>query len=1328
MEVKGKVAKTYQNLKPLDLRIVEGLDETILSVSKITDTGSVAVFDKDKVRIYDSRGFNVNTHANIFAEGTRDKDGLYRINADNESDIASFIEDAEKCFKMKSMNSYYSNTKLDSDAEIARFFHATFGYPTISTMHAALKRHLVIPGLDHKIFIDNAPRSIFTARGHLHNLPQGTNSTKPKRSLVSPTQKEVDAISAKYDMPRILSPGYRMDLDPSSDLAQTAWYVKLSQRLTMDGTGNMTVPAFNGDTQILIVFHAATNFIRTLAFKSKAEVHSLLIELWKEAKGLGHTISEIRMDNELPESTSEYFKSQQVAVQRVGVGRELHRANSAERAIQTYKDHFMSTIAARDPQCPLQYWTEAVPFCERTLNLMRPGPDNISAFQAYWGYKYDFNAHPIAPWGTRVETYTPRELRTTFESRSEAAWYMGPSKAHHRGHRIICDVYNQKPTVVVREQLVFYPHDVPFIKWTATEDMRQRIKDLAEAIKKVGKTTIRSTNVAEELQTYAKTFIAPIDKDKPISLFATGNGVVHWEGSQFIDDSNGEVLIQLNKDDGSQTITDAGKKHPLLKEDEPLSEGEEDSQSDEDDDDVSEGVNDDLSEHDDPSEGEWIQVESKKAKTTKSQQVREPKRVKAAPAEKQQKPNPIARGNMITRKRHGQDGSEVVAAQDIVRGKIRFSNDEVVLDDQNDEVETDEESSEGAEPDVTTSIMTVRDLIEDTHGKYSVFDKNGARQSVKEAIGDTDVSEWRIYVLTEEDHKTINIREAMKGENKEKWKQAYSVEFRKLLRLTDTKILMPNEYPYGHVARPMIIILEHKTDKGRRIRCVYNGAPVKNERRDEHYTIHSSDADTKRMSHAILATNSLLHGARRCTLDIGSFFLHHKNLLPRTAYFQFRAEYLPDEDKAEFASFVSDKGYILFQTGQTVYGMYDAGSISGNVLNRVFEAADYYQVDEQTCTWRSSRPDEVAVLFSVNVDDMDFQGVPGAGHRERFIKVLEAEGYVVSHTSFDEPTQHYCGYQYHHDFETHAVTMSAPGYVDAMLREYGMENVRIEKHPYKYVLPVWTKKQKPLDPDDAAILSPEKINELQKKIGKLMWYTNVCYEIATKVNKIASEQARPTQRLLDEANHIIAYLAGHKNTALVFRPSNMQLGTESDASFASERESKSRIGGVFLVGGYDKEGLPVNSPISIISKIADCHPDSAAEAEYVAVHDVVKKAVSFRRLLIASGFPQVKATENRSDNECAVKMTNGLVMDRKTKHIDRRYHWVRHKVKEGLFTVKWYKGSSNLADFFTKLLPPADHQKMTDIFTKQFNNINRKEGVLVGSYDRKDTYPVNPTY
>jgi hypothetical protein len=251
--------------------------------------------------------------------------------------------------------------------------------------------------------------------------------------------------------------------------------------------------------------------------------------------------------------------------------------------------------------------------------------------------------------------------------------------------------------------------------------------------------------------------------------------------------------------------------------------------------------------------------------------------------------------------------------------------------------------------------------------------------------------------------------------------------------------------------------------------------------------------------------------------------------------------------------------------------------------------------------------------------------------------------------------------------------------------------------------------------DESQPLSESKIKELQTKLGKCMWLSaNLCYEIATKVHKIASEQARPTQKQLNDIDHVIRYLAGHQDTALVFMPSDMQLSTESDASFASERESKSRIGGVFLIGGYGEDGLPINSPISVLSKIADCLPDSAAEAEYVACHDVVKRGVYLRNLLEACGFKQNAPTINRSDNECAVGMTNNLVMDRKTKHIDRRYHWVRHEMKKKTFAVKWYKGSSNLADFFTKLVPPTDHARMTAIFTKQFK-INTNEGVLLGT-------------
>ena len=95
-------------------------------------------------------------------------------------------------------------------------------------------------------------------------------------------------------------------------------------------------------------------------------------------------------------------------------------------------------------------------------------------------------------------------------------------------------------------------------------------------------------------------------------------------------------------------------------------------------------------------------------------------------------------------------------------------------------------------------------------------------------------------------------------------------------------------------------------------------------------------------------------------------------------------------------------------------------------------------------------------------------------------------------------------------------------------------------------------------------------------------------------------------------------------------------------------------------------------------------------------HDVVKKGAPLRFTLDEFGFPQTGATENRSDNVCAVGMTNDLVMDHKTKHIDRRYHWTRYEVNKGTFKVIWYKSSTNLADFFTKLMSPADHERFTN--------------------------------
>jgi len=117
----------------------------------------------------------------------------------------------------------------------------------------------------------------------------------------------------------------------------------------------------------------------------------------------------------------------------------------------------------------------------------------------------------------------------------------------------------------------------------------------------------------------------------------------------------------------------------------------------------------------------------------------------------------------------------------------------------------------------------------------------------------------------------------------------------------------------------------------------------------------------------------------------------------------------------------------------------------------------------------------------------------------------------------------------------------------------------------------------------------------------------------------------------------------------------------SDASFTSETKGRSRAGGVFYLGDCNELGHPISSSVEVTSHEIDCVPDSAAEAEYIAVHDVIKRAICARNILEGIGYPQ-GMTEHECDNKCAVGIANNTVHDRKTKHIDKRYHWIKHEI------------------------------------------------------------------
>jgi len=104
-----------------------------------------------------------------------------------------------------------------------------------------------------------------------------------------------------------------------------------------------------------------------------------------------------------------------------------HRVNAAERAIQTFKDHFISALMMTDSEFPLQLWDKLTSQVETTLDLMRASHinPNISAYEAIWG-PYDWIRFPSHPQDARPSsTNLPPQ-----EDLGEAVEWMHGTSAH----------------------------------------------------------------------------------------------------------------------------------------------------------------------------------------------------------------------------------------------------------------------------------------------------------------------------------------------------------------------------------------------------------------------------------------------------------------------------------------------------------------------------------------------------------------------------------------------------------------------------------------------------------------------------------------------------------------------------------------------------------------------------------------------------------------------------------------------------------------------------------------------------------------------------------
>ena len=102
------------------------------------------------------------------------------------------------------------------------------------------------------------------------------------------------------------------------------------------------------------------------------------------------------LDNECSDLLKSSFSKHNIAFQRVLP--HTHRRNAAKRAIQTWKNHFLSGLATCDPDYPATEWDRLMPQCDLTRNLLRSyrRQPKLSSHTRIFG-NHDFNRNPLDP-------------------------------------------------------------------------------------------------------------------------------------------------------------------------------------------------------------------------------------------------------------------------------------------------------------------------------------------------------------------------------------------------------------------------------------------------------------------------------------------------------------------------------------------------------------------------------------------------------------------------------------------------------------------------------------------------------------------------------------------------------------------------------------------------------------------------------------------------------------------------------------------------------------------------------------------------------------------
>ncbi|KAI3767195.1 hypothetical protein L2E82_17283 [Cichorium intybus] len=269
------------------------------------------------------------------------------------------------------------------------------------------------------------------------------------------------------------------------------------------------------------------------------------------------------------------------------------------------------------------------------------------------------------------------------------------------------------------------------------------------------------------------------------------------------------------------------------------------------------------------------------------------------------------------------------------------------------------------------------------------------------------------------------------------------------------------------------------------------------------------------------------------------------------------------------------------------------------------------------------------------------------------------------------------------DRKKRLIGLSQSTYLDKVLKRFSMENSKKGELPMQSNAKL-SKTQSPST--DEEIVDMSRV-PYASAVGSIM-YAMTCTrpDVAFALSMVSRYQGNPGRAHWTAVKNILKYLRKTKNFVLVLGGSDtLRVDGYTDASFQTDRDNgRSQSGWVFLLNG---------GAVTWKSSKQETVADSTCESEYIAASEAAKEAAWLKNFIGDLGVvPSIQEpVELFCDNEGAVALTKEPRDHGKSRHIDRKYHYIRHKVEEGHLVVKRVSSEDNPADPLTKALSRVKH-------------------------------------